>query len=317
MRSLILICLVGASAASQASFELMMVLDRTSGSIKRFDSTSGVYLGSFANGAVDNGSFNLMIDQPNGEVVVGDGTGAGNYAQVYNYNSGQYIGDRFFTYGTTYASGNSGTLTTKYNSDASFVLSNSINGTYNGYVRNTGSNFVMSGSANGTRVYAVDYSTKTLHWWTSLFLGTSTGSVALANPGSFFLAGEMAVTSTRLAFASASGSGSAALWLGDINTGSGTPTMRSFNISSRYAAAFHTVFGHNDDVYIGAQKASGERVIARYNFVTGAWRGEFGGGGQLSDIGGLTMVVAPEPAPFIAMGLGLTILLRRRKRARA
>lgn len=316
MKSLILICLVGVGAASQASFELMMVLDRTSGSIKRFDSTSGVYLGSFANGAVDNSSFNLMIDQPNGQVIVGDGTGSVNYAQVYNYNSGQYIGDRNFTYGTTYSSGNSGVITSRYNSDASYVISNDVNGTYNGYVRNTGSTFTMSGSANGTRVYAVDYNTKTLHWWNSLNVNASTGSVALANPGSFFFAGEMAVTATRLAFASANG-GTPALWLGDINTGSGTPTMRSISLSTRYVVAYHTVFGHNDDVYIGAQKASGERVIARYNFVTGAWRGEFGGGGQLSDIGGLTMVVAPEPAPFIAMGLGLTILLRRRKPARA
>ena len=316
MRSIFVLCLVGVTAASNASFELVMVLDRTTQSIKRFDSTSGVYLGSFANGVVDSANVNLMIDQPNGQVVVGDVTGATNYAQVYDYNTGQYIGDRSYFYGATYASGNSGHITSMYVPNASYVISSTIAGGYpgySGYVENPGSSFSMSGSATGSRIYAVDLNTKTLHWWNSLYATSSAGSVALANPASFQLTGEMAVTATRLAFASSVG-GTAALWLGDINTGSGTPTMRSFNISSRYTTAYHTVFGHNDDVYIGAVKASGERVIARYNFVTGAWRGEFGGGGQISDIAGLTMVVAPEPAPFVAMGVGVGVLIGRSRR---
>lgn len=86
---------LGASAA--ASFELVMVADRATRSIHRFDGVSGLYLGAFGNGYVQN-PMSMALDQSNNRVFVAEPTDSGTGSAFttvrvwsFNYNTGEYL----------------------------------------------------------------------------------------------------------------------------------------------------------------------------------------------------------------------------------
>lgn len=305
MRTLALLVVLAVGANSFASYELMMVFDRAAGKIRRFDPNTGLNLGSFGQG-LDGTNYNLLLDQSSGEVVVANNYGS--YAQVYNYNTGSYVSDRNFFYGTSRASANSGFVATAH-SDPNYVITSTVGGAYQGFKFLSGASFSMMAATSNSRVYAVDSNAGKLTYWTSAS-AVPTGNITIPSFGNYFFVGAMALSSTRLAFSSSTASvSSPTLWFGDLDT-NGVPTLRSFNLSSRYTIATQCVFGHNDDVYVATRKADGLGYVARYNYVTGAWRGEFAAG--TSDIAGLAMVVAPEPTSMLALAGGLAWLMRRR-----
>lgn len=295
---------------------MALVLDRTAGSIKRFDPSSGAYLGSFANGQVGTGSFNLLLDQSSGRVAVGSTNTASNYAMpYYDYNTGNYLYDRYYSQGAS-ASTKSGSYVASCYSSPNYVIAYDFNGSYLGWAFQSGSNYIMAAIGASNRIYGVDVANGRLTFWNSMYASSTPANTAIPNAAtSLFYTGEMALSGYRLAFCSAGTGGGPRIWLTDLNTDGSVATIRSIDISARYSSAYHIAFGHNDDVYIGAYNSSGDAKyrIARYSWLTGTYRGEFGVS-NLTDVGGLVFVAAPEPGTWAAMGLGALILLRRRKR---
>lgn len=295
---------------------MALVLDRTAGSIKRFDPSSGAYLGSFANGQVGSSSFNLLLDQSSGRVAVGSTNTAYNYAMpYYDYNTGNYLFDRYYSQGA-YASTKVGSNVAAIFSTPTYVLAYDFYGTYSGYTVQSGSNYIMAAIGASNRIYGVDVANGRLSFWNSMYSSVPANTAIPNAATSLFYTGEMALSGNRLAFCSAAaGGGGSRVWLTDLNSDGSVASIRSIDISTRYSSAYHIAFGHNDDVYIGAYNSSGDAKyrIARYSWLTGTYRGEFGVG-NLTDVGGLVFVAAPEPGTWAAMSLGALILLRRRKR---
>lgn len=318
MKKLLLVALLAQPLHAFASYEMALVLDRTAGSIKRYDPISGAYLGSFGTGIYGASAFNLMLDQGTNRVAVGSSSAnSPNSTQYFDYNIGNYLYDRTFLYGLSYASKNGAYIASRETYSNTYLLSYDAEGNYLGWVFASGSTLAMVAQSAANRYYAVDMSNGgRLAFWSAMYSTAPTYTAIPNFSSSFGFGGELAVSGNRLAFVSGTGAaGTARLWCGDLSGTGSVTNIRSYDLSSRYQSTFHVTFGHNDDLYIGAQNYAGDGKyrVARYNFTNGGYRGEFGVGG-FSDIGGLAFVAAPEPGTWAAMGLGALILLRRRKR---
>lgn len=305
MKRLLVLGLAVCSAGAYASVELMLVLDRNAGVIRRYDPASGSYLGSFGQGNLTG--FNLMLDQAAGQVMVGSSDA---WSPVYDYNTGNYLFDRYYGYSTNYASMNNNLIASQYISSPQYVIIQSKTNYYHGYCLKAGANFTMAGASALDRIYAVDGVSKQLCFWNSLYSTTPT-TYALPSGSEYYFAGEMAIKGNRMAFSSSSGAGGGVVWMTDLSA-TGVPTMRAYGISTFYANVSHVAFGHNDDVFIAASKADGSKWILRYNFTSGFFRGAFNLG--VIDVGGLAMVAAPEPSSIAALGMAALWFLRKRSR---
>ncbi len=299
------------SAGAFASFELMMALDRTDKVVYRYDSETGVYLGNFGSGFIQD-PLGMVIEQStNTAYILQNRAGGGSdYITKLNYNTGAFLGSIQIQNTNAASIGilNNGRLMASMISDDVSLLD--ANGFEEAYVSAPNGVFAFrySGIAqdgNGV-VYALN-DNGVIYGWNNPF---SAGNGAEPNAS-------LGATSTMVSRGQVSARGN---WLVAANqtllTFAETAPTAGFFLTSGvvtgFANARGAAIGHNNLMYVSGVSASGAGLVERYDRF-GNFAGSFGGG-QLKNPISLGVVVAPEPGTMIALGVGAAALLRRRRR---
>lgn len=305
---------------AQASYELVMVADRLTKSVHRFDGVTGSYFGSFGSGFL-NAPVSMCIDQATNSAYVMDNlTPSASYSETnysghrivkFNYNTGEYISSFKPTYSYNRAQvgyfqgqlivGTDGSLIDAYDPSTG-----GFKGTYTMSV----SGGAMAVSTSLGRVFSVGYSGSGAIS-TQNFGGTSQINYPIASAPPTTVVRQMAISGDR------------ALVVG------GTPIVSKFTPSTLNSAATNNLtfstgtglagslggvgFGHGDIAYVSEMLGAGSAKITRMYYSEFALGGSFGAG-ILQEPRSIAVVVAPEPTTWLAMGIGLAILARRRRR---
>lgn len=312
--------LVGSVATSYASFELVMVADRGTKSVHRFDGTTGAYLGAFGGGYLQN-PVSMTLDRAGNRVFVadalsGDGSAPTNVrVWEFDYNTGEYKNNF-----------------TARNAGGDFVYQNPQISYFSGSV-------------------AVGFDTRfadTFNTSTGVFAGTATFQTA-SNPhglaydsigqlwapegGTYiqrYLSGGVTRFTLSSTFAASSVvrqtaiSGDRLIGVGALSwsrlslsalNSSTTNPLTTYTESSGVSSTSGCGFGHGDIVYTtgSGTLAGGTGFVNRYLYSSGTRLQSFGGG-VLSEPRAMAVVVAPEPGSLAALALGGAALLRRRRR---
>lgn len=314
MRSLLVLSAIATVGAAHASFELVMVADRGSKSVHRYDGSTGVYLGQFGNGYLQN-PMSMALDQVNNRVFVADqvGTGDGsgsNQVRIwsFNYNTGEYLSSFRTSYnylqpqiaydGVNLLVGHDGSIYDVYSTSGSNVLTWAWSGATNpkGLATSTGG---MHYAVEGNKLYSRNsVGVQSTFTMTSSISASSTpGQRQLAISGNRALAvGAISFSAINLASLSTS------------NTANSLTTTTLANYNQINGAGF----GHGDVAYIaGTNGTIGQ--MSRVLYSEGIQLQVFGSG-QLIEPRSIAVVNAPEPATFGALGAGLLVLTRRRRK---
>jgi hypothetical protein len=325
LRALLVFVLLGAVAASFASFELMLLAGNNG--VHRYDPQSNVLLGRFAE--YDGTIYDVAVDSTRpGEAVTLTGNGGVNR---YDYSTGEFRGG--FTVGSFFinerprisvmANGNilytaytvaEGRPITKMYSSTGVLLStlddfgpayqslDSIQ-TSDGKIRT----LVRASSGTNFNFYVFNYSSAGVY---EGFATIESGSLANNTFGTLgIMNGRLWASSGN----SAADPGRLAYWPGSIT---GTATQIIISSYTIVSGATNYVGGHNGIGYmmhsfldLGVRK---NRLI-RYNPNINAANSTVFVNGLDDQIYGSAIVVAPEPGTMIALGLGLAAVVRRRK----
>ena len=310
MRHLTLIAALLASSSAMASFDLVMVADRGTKSVHRFDGNTGLYLGSFGAGFLQN-PMSMALDQANNRVFVADQVGAGTGAgsvQVriwsFNYNTGSYLNS--FSTAFTYINPQ-----IAYQPTSNRVFVGHDGGIADSYSAASGSfgpgiNWLAPQSALATAengdVWAANGTI------VQRFSG-STANYTMASPVSNTSGlgqRQMAISNGRILTAGGTSFSTFSTTLSTTAANSLTTTATSYSQLSGAA------FGHGNLAYITGSKTTTTGAISRILYNERLVLSEFGGG-VLQEPRSMVVVVAPEPGSMIALGAGLVALLRKRK----
>lgn len=298
--------LLGCTVMASASFEMVMVLDKGTKSIKRYDPETGAYLGEFAKNRFFNAT-SMSVDPSRNRVYVGDTDTALGYTVIhaFNYNTGEKVaqyysagwygaygliarGDnayfldasptpRLLQFNTTQTNPTS-TVTTLLLNNAGATVSNRNQGVA------IGNDLYWSSSTELSK-----FSLSTSSYFPSVVAGAFAGAARAVS-------GEVLV--------GFSGGGLINLYtsLGNYAGGSIIPTATSV----RAVASGH--FEH-----YALANTPGGFVIARQNSVYPFNHLGTFGLGTMNDPAFMGVVTAPEPSTMVVAGLGIAAMLRRRK----
>lgn len=309
MKSVFLISGLALAAISQASFELALVLDRgTTGfrpsTVKRYDADTGTFLGSF-------GSFSNTVDsiaiQPGTNIAfVRDNT----EVHRYNFNTGEFLGS-FQSFGLVgqMAFGPDGRLyipdglsdIPAFNPATGIAVGAFFNSTYGStQARSIGFDSVDQ------KMYGISSSFNFGYRFSigGVFEG-ATGDGAIPGPHTD-VAGQITRAGGGNVIVFGTGTGQArVLTSGSFTTG---PLDAGLILTTSYAVApAHQGF------FVGGSAVGGGGRVLRYNNF-GTPIAQFGQG-TLNNPVSMATVLAPEPGTMAALGLGLAVLLRRRRRS--
>lgn len=311
MKNLVVLSFIACGCTlAQASFELALVLDRTTRKVHRFDTVSGAYLGSF--GSFSATAATLAINVQRNEVIVWDPGVGGVYH--HNYNTGQLNNVTFGwnpaipKFGYT-PNGNHLLLPInqsiiQYNFDLSSTNSYTPSGASGLFGRHglVDSNRFLISDSNG-KITQNNHTSKTVQgtipYPGTAFTGICSSPVSLQN-------GEQvgaAVTS----------SGNLTLFTLTPTTLTARYSVSALMTSPQDIAPLHrgfVVVGRNAGVAVLQTFAVGSSVGGGVGVAPGITLS----GGGIGDPVSVATVVAPEPSTAIAAGLGLTMLARRRRR---
>lgn len=299
-RTAFLVVVLLASSA-HASFEMMLITDTVKGVIHRVDPQTDAYLGSFGAGWVGNASYAMGIDQGAGEVYFSNT--AMNRVIVFDYNSGTYkrswslglttfardikiIGSRVYVGGgaRVEAYTKAGTLIGAATTGITDVW---------GVAENTNGEVVALSRGTSTRAYMFNSNTFALSFTTGPLSGNPYSLIY--DPGT-----------NNAYYSAATGAGDI---IYSMNLFSGGPNIAL----TAGGARFELAAGHGDIRY--ATKANGVTTYIRGNSLVSPWTEvRSATWTQISEAGAIGMVVAPEPASLIAIGLGLAAFAKRRRR---
>lgn len=294
-----------ASAASHASFEMLLVLDGTTKSVHRFDPQSGAYLGNFGAGWLNNPQ-NITIDQSTGTAYVWETEAITSTSKVvaFNYNTGERTGGGFLT---GYFSD---PVQAFRRANGEFLVAGQalcMRLSVAGYASTTYSATGMQGGvAEGTdgQVYLANYTTKRVERFSlaGALLATSSAT-------SFVGEGQMTRYGGRMYFAT-SASNVFSIDQGFANGGGSWRQLNTANVGTTRGLAF----GHGGLMYIAGMNAGGTAgIVQRWDADLSQFGGTFGESVLKNPIG-CAAVVAPEPGTLAACALGLAALARRRKK---
>ncbi len=299
---------LGFTGSAFASFELLTVLDATDKVIHRYDSETGVYLGNFGGGYIQN-PISMVLDQASNSVfVLQDRPGGGfDYVTRLDYNTGAFLGVVNFQQPNARAIG----LTNDGRFIAS-VLGSDIDrftsaGVFNGWISNlspgvTSGYWGMDTDDNG-RLWALN-SNGVIYGWDNPFAANGAlPSYSLGAPGTFAVRGQLTTRGDLLLAANTTAFSYATL----------APSGGFFSTSGVINGLNNTgvAIGHNQMMYVsGTSGALG--LVQRWDRF-GNFNGSFGDG-QLNNPIAMGVVIAPEPGTMLALGAGIAVLLRRRKK---
>jgi hypothetical protein len=322
MKRGLLVALVACGAQfAHASFELVMVADRGTKSVHRFDGTTGAYLGAFGKGYVQN-PLALEINTATNTAYVLDtvdgGTGttaSGVRLWAFNYNTGEYLASARtqFNYNFPFLTrnelngrlfvGNDGGLTDAYDqfslsyigaSSRAFASYSSLRG---GGDFDSAGNLWVGDGLNLRRISATN-------------VGTSFGFTSLLC-ASGAPVNQVAVSGSRLLCAGAVSYSA----IQNITTLAATGNNPGVQTDTTYNQINGVGFGHGDIAYVtGVASGGGAGKISRILFSEKLKLQDFGTG-ILVEPRSMAVVVAPEPGTMIAIGTGLAVLARRRKKS--
>lgn len=306
---------VAAGSQVLASFEMALVLDRGTKKVHRFDAASGAYLGSF--GSFSAGVASLAINQTKGEAMIWDpsaSSGAGGTCFYYNYNTGQLIGASTNWNSAIAVMGYSPDFASQRLSLGSQVFRTSF---VRGAIADT--SYFVGGNAgrfttSGVTGLTVIRSGNIVEHYNDL-----TGAVAGTNATTAFTANDISFSGITTPQGTV---GALALANGQLQhyylTGSGI-LMSGSPTSGQFATATGVSNLHGGFIAVG-KAASGAALVQSYAFASGGGVSSsrlvpligFTGGGMTDPVDVAT-VVAPEPLSITAIGLGMGLLVRRRR----
>lgn len=302
MKSIALLACFGVAAMSQASFELILAMDRGTGSngkVHRYDGDSGTYLGSFASGWVGANSV-MAMNQSANELAIG----SGGFIRIFNYNTGE-LKRTLFTGGTlttlTYTGGNNFSYTLGL-STGIFTINSVTGGATTISTATTGA-LVKHLVMNGSDIRYTDSSTNKA--FRSTNGGSSFSSYNIPAP---------ALTG-GLAQGIASGNNFGDYYYTttsfggiyyDYGSGAGSLAFAGFSGTTGVGLA------HGGANFIlGAATAGGARFIKTDTYLNPGFQFD---APQIAAPGHIAVVVAPEPGSWVALGLSAAALLSRRRR---
>lgn len=296
--------LVALAGQVQASFELVLVLDKGNGKVHRFDGKSGAYFGSF--GTFTASARSMSIDQARNRVTVYDaGPGVG-WITEWDYNTGDLM--------ASYQGWNVGIRSYNVANDANLWIVGYLSfveiwqkpdtsisffspavGTVANVSRYAGE-YVVFGDTGYRRVSAGYVPGASI----SVAGGSNFGATTASEYGAFAVSGRNSTNGGSLAQLTAGGLGAERTW--------STSTLSGVVGVGPAHTGFYAV-GKN-----AANLAQGRVTRMSIGRTTVSALNSFGEG-VLVDPVAIQTVVAPEPASIGALGLGLALLARRRRRS--
>lgn len=287
---------------SQASFELILAMDRGTGSngkIHRYDGDSGTYLGSFASGWVGANSV-MAMNQSANELAIG----SGGFLRIFDYNTGE-LKRTLFTSGTmttlAYAGGSNFSYTLA--SSSGIFTINSVTGGASTISTAIAGALVKHLVVNGSDIRYTDSSTNKI--FRSTNGGTSFSSYNIPAPA---LTGGLAqgISSGNNFNDNYYTSTSFGGFYYDYGSGTGSLSLSGFSGTTGVGRA------HGGSNFIlGTAAAGGARFIKTDSYLGAGFQFD---APQIATPGHIAVVVAPEPRSWVALGIGAAALLSRRRR---
>lgn len=318
-----LVALSLGSTYACASFELALVLDANTKKVHRYDAVSGAYLGSF--GAFSDPQ-TITINKARNEAIVWDrsfnGSATAGAAFHFNYNTGElnYIAGNISS-SVDWVSGRSdGTGYFLLNSAAAGYFDYNSAFTSGGLVPLAGVTGAARGEVfNSTRLVFQSNTNKLTMADTVAKAAVTTVTSGFAAIGDVTISPIAAFGGTIGAVSTGSGALQSVLFT-DTSIGFGT-TVSSVNSGFTQISGISAT--HNGIVAVGIN-AGGAAMMKNFAFARASSFGSstFGGTTAFS-IPQATLpidvatVVAPEPSSIFGAGLGLALLVIRRKRSRS
>lgn len=304
-----------AAAHAHASFDLMYVLDGTTRSVHRVDPINGVSLGRFGGGFLNN-PIAMSLDASNNVWVLDRVTGGAGRIRKFDGSTGDYLGGWATPYGIGVDAKIKVTATNVFttgglNYTFGFVFNYTLAGAQvdAGYLEgNITSGFSQGVSTLGSNVYWSGYQTAGgAHKLFRAPIGTTwTGSVynASATVAGGASAANLISHNGKLIFNPTNSTS----YVYDSNLNLNSSVSMSGFTSIRGLAS-----GHEDIVHVAGMTSTGFGV-AKYYVGTNDYIGPTViSGTGITDVRDIAVLVAPEPTSFVAMGLGLAALAKRRK----
>lgn len=290
------------AGAAHGSYELLLVADRGTDSIHRYDPQSRTYLGSFGGGFLQN-PVGIAVNKAAGECYVIEANNEAIF--VFNYSTGNLL-----RINQVASASPAPRLTFDGGTNLGYV-GNSSGGLYNintgAIVRSwnipsTGAGITYDSASN--RYFMVNSFNNTI----STYLASSSAATGTTPAGPIlFEEGDIATLrgdayfcdNTDMLFQWSTSIGSAPI---HYSTATTMPVIQGL------------VSGHATLYICGQLVAAGARGIMMYDPISNRYGSAFGQA-QLLDPQQMAIVLAPEPGAFLALGAGAAaIVLRRRKK---
>jgi len=297
------------ATAFAGSFDLVLVTDSGSKNVKRFDGTTGAYLGAFGSGFFTNPQ---GITIKSGVAHVLDVVSGGNgRVRKFNYSTGEYLGSvtvqGWFLGGfgcnlvigsdnAYYITASGAGGTTKSDMTTGAQLAVRASGVERGIAQGADGRMYVTGTATALYSDTVGFSG---------FGGWPVGTVApVSDPYQMVFVG-----GTRLASAN----------VGNDSVTSFTTaaaSLATFSVDSLLDDPRALGLGHNNVLYAGGLVAGSTTngQIVRMDAFTGDNLGVFGSG-ILQNPHSMAVQMAPEPGTMIAIAAGIGLLASRRRRS--
>lgn len=297
MKATFILTLVAASSAiAHASFELVLVTDSITRSVHRFDGNSGAYLGSFGQNHFELPD-GIAINPALGHAYIADQSL--RTVSVFNCSTGEFIREWMPSVGA---------LNVNLTSTGDVLVAGSDGAaryTATGQLLNSYSSLSTYGIVQGSdgAVYASDSGGRLRRY------PLGGGSPTFTSGANFAITWQMSARGGQALLANYADNA-----VDSLATGTSPTVTRLFSTASR-VQVLGVAFGHDSRVFaVGIDATSPSRgTVGVYSQLTNTWRGSFGES-VLINPRSVAVVVAPEPASLAALGIGLALVGRRRRR---
>lgn len=323
MRSLVVLSFVISASVAHASFEMMLIEDAYGDKIHRFDPVNRVSLGSFGNGILSNAG-PICVNSAVNTAYVADFGGV----RAFNYFTGELLssipisGMGLLKSMSLTPDGNlmvnDGTIVRKVSAISGSTLTTVTpypnNNVAAAYQRSNGTFMLLTGNMSLQGAYVTFHNS----------LGASTGfsqidsSLPIDNAGVFggldYRGSDLVITLQHQSICHT--------YIGTLAASSATVTEVPLGQQTNRVLVSNPVFTHTNTAFYLQRTVNGTSSYASTVAITPGFPNEtyellpeplnttLTSGGY----GSIAIVLAPEPAPFIAVGLGLVTVLRRRRR---
>ncbi|MBL8048488.1 MAG: hypothetical protein JNJ45_07390 [Chthonomonas sp.] len=317
LRLIALVSVVSVAALSSASFDLMLLGDNTTAGsqrVMRYDPVSRVALGSFGTGFLNADVTGIATDASTNRAFVLTANGR---VTTFNYNTGDYMST--FTISTLYGNiawdSTSGLLFTGNGGGSGTSPGRGYDSNGVAQVSNTGSLGTAS-LRNGASVYRLSWGVNSVATLVEVQQhALSGGAPTQAVPSAVAWTGanvpRAALYSVTNQFLGLTlNAGNLEMWSIPTNSAG---TNGSVSLVENFGASTNNnidmVAGHGPLVYV----LNGNQIISYNSTVSlnlGTSTLPFG---SATTIGGMAIVLAPEPGGFLAFGVAALFLARRKR----